>query len=222
MNIGSAITLHQQLVWQRYPRLEQGLERLRGDSGQFQGHLTTYVSSDRVMLAYQGTDINALPRWQPVRAVLCGPRFMSREFRNSNVTADTTQFLGDLNALWLPGITRDSSFSGWTVFLFTLDQGGAARDYTSCFLHRTVALIVLGGSSREPLGRATRSLPYHGICPDRRELVLPFRSAKAGAPHRDRPGVGVERGSVGSAGHRTARHVSERARAETSGQKIPC
>jgi len=91
--------------------------------GPFQGHLTTYLSSDRVMLAYQGTT-NML--------FLDGGQFVSyyvsfgfsREFRNSNVSADTTQFLGDLNALWLPGITRDASFSGWTNFLYTLDQGG--------------------------------------------------------------------------------------------------
>jgi hypothetical protein len=75
------------------------------------------------MLAYQGTT-NML--------FLDGGQFVnyyvgfgfSREFRNSNVSADTTQFLGDLNALWLPGITRDASFSGWTNFLYTLDQGG--------------------------------------------------------------------------------------------------
>ncbi len=64
-----------------------------------------------------------------------------REFRNSNVTADTTQFLGDLNALWLPGITRDSSFSGWTDFLFTLDQGGVLAS-TFVLLASSVALIV--------------------------------------------------------------------------------
>ena len=58
-----------------------------------------------------------------------------REFKNSNVTADTTQFLGDMNTLWVPGITRDSSFSGWTTSCFA-EPGSSVRDLRSCFLHR--------------------------------------------------------------------------------------
>jgi hypothetical protein len=107
--------------------------------GPFQGHLTTYVASDRVMLAYQGqTSMLFVDGGLFVRYYV-GFGFM-REFRNSNVTADTTQFLGDLNALWLPGITRDTSFSGWTDFLFTLDQGGVLVS-TLVLLASSVALI---------------------------------------------------------------------------------
>jgi len=107
--------------------------------GPFQGHLTTYVASDRVMLAYQGqTSMLFIDGGLFVRYYV-GFGLM-REFRNSNVTADTRQFLGDMNALWLPGITKDSSFSGWTDFLFTLDQGGVLAS-TLLILASSVALI---------------------------------------------------------------------------------
>jgi hypothetical protein len=107
--------------------------------GPFQGHLTAYVASNRVMLAYQGMTSMLFLNGGAFQGYFVSIGFI-REFKNSNVNLDTSQFLGDLNALWLPGITRDSSYSGYTNFLYALDQGSL---FTSTFLALASSMIAI-------------------------------------------------------------------------------
>ena len=107
--------------------------------GPLQGHLATYVASNEVMLAYQGTTSMLFLNGGAFQGYFVGIGFI-REFKNSNVNLDTTQFLGDLNALWLPGITKDSTYSGWTNFLYVLDQGSL---FTSTFLILASSMIAI-------------------------------------------------------------------------------
>jgi hypothetical protein len=93
--------------------------------GPFQGDLDGYVGPGTVFLAYYGTTYMLFLNGSTGQQYAVGLGF-TREFRNSNITADAAQFLGDLNALWLPAITAQVSLSGWTNFLYGLDQGASS------------------------------------------------------------------------------------------------
>jgi hypothetical protein len=89
--------------------------------GPFQGHLTIYSASKTVMLAYQGVTIMFFHNGTNVQEYFVGLGFV-REFKGTSASAATIQFLADLDALWLPTVNADASYSTWTGFLYTLDQ----------------------------------------------------------------------------------------------------
>ena len=84
--------------------------------GPYQGYLTTYTTSGRVMLSYQGRTQKLFANNGTFQEYYVGLGFV-RVFKNSNVTADTSQFLGDITTLWLPAVNADVSYSTWTSFL---------------------------------------------------------------------------------------------------------
>ncbi|HEV2139127.1 MAG TPA: hypothetical protein VGR53_09825 [Nitrososphaerales archaeon] len=82
----------------------------------FQGRLTTYTHGNTTMLSYGGSR---------QMTFLKGSEFLNfevtigyvREFKNPNLAADTTQFLTDLQTVWIPSLTTDSFYSSWTSFV---------------------------------------------------------------------------------------------------------
>ncbi|MDA4136366.1 MAG: hypothetical protein OK449_05120 [Thaumarchaeota archaeon] len=90
--------------------------------GPFYGSLISYTAPGKVMLAYQGkTTMLFYNASSGFGAYSVGVGFV-REFDNTNVSSDSSQFLGDLNALWLPAFTTDAAYSGWDNTLYALDQ----------------------------------------------------------------------------------------------------
>jgi hypothetical protein len=63
-----------------------------------------------------------------------------RVFKNSNVNADSSQFLMDIDALWLPAINNDASYSTNTSFLSAL-YGDAVAMETYVLLVSSIAII---------------------------------------------------------------------------------
>ena len=84
--------------------------------GPYQGYLTTYTTSGRVMLSYQGRTQMLFVNDGTFQEYYVGSGLV-RVFKNSNVPADTSQFLGDIKTLWLPAANVDVSYSTWTSFL---------------------------------------------------------------------------------------------------------
>ena len=107
--------------------------------GPFQGYLTTYTASGVVLLSYQGTTSMLFLTSSGFQQYYVGVGF-TREFKNTNITSDTSQFLGDLSALWLPLFTADVAYSGWTSTLFTLDQGALEVGSTLILLASVVGI----------------------------------------------------------------------------------
>ena len=122
--------------WNRSSNVDEQL-------GPFQGHLTTYVTSNRVMLAYQGATSMVFLNDGTFEQFSVGLGFI-REFKNSNASSDTAQFLGDLNALWLPAIKADVSLSTWTNFLHGLDQGGSSVSEFALLVSSMGVILWLG------------------------------------------------------------------------------
>jgi hypothetical protein len=90
--------------------------------GPYQGYFTTYTTSGRVMLSYQGKTRMSFMNDGTFQEYNVGLGFV-RVFDNSNVAADSSQFLGDMNSLWLPTVNNDVSYSTWTGFLSTTYNG---------------------------------------------------------------------------------------------------
>ncbi len=90
--------------------------------GPFQGDLTVYSRSNLVMLAYNGRTNMMFLNGVAFQQYFVGLGVV-REFKDMNVSSDTSRFLGDMNALWLPTITTDVSYSVWTSFLYAMFQG---------------------------------------------------------------------------------------------------
>jgi hypothetical protein len=84
--------------------------------GPYQGYVTTYTTSGRVMLSYQGKTQMLFVNGGTFQEYYVGLGFV-RVFSNSNVTADSSEFLGDIKAVWLPAVNADASYSTWTSFL---------------------------------------------------------------------------------------------------------
>jgi len=84
--------------------------------GPYQGYLTAYTTSGRVMLSYQGKTQMLFVNGGSFREYYVGLGFV-RVFKNSNVTADSSLFLGDIKTLWLPLVNAEVSYSTWTNFL---------------------------------------------------------------------------------------------------------
>ena len=84
--------------------------------GPYQGYFTTYTTSGRVMLSYQGKTQMFFLNDGTFQEYYVGLGFV-RVFNNLNVTADSSQFLGDIKTVWLPGVSTDVSSSTWTDFL---------------------------------------------------------------------------------------------------------
>ncbi len=84
--------------------------------GPYQGYLTTYTTSGRVMLSYQGKTQMLFVNDGTFQKYYVGLGFV-RVFKNSNVAADTSLFLGDIKTIWLPAVNADTSYSTWTNFL---------------------------------------------------------------------------------------------------------
>jgi len=97
------------------------------------------VAPKMVMLAYQGITPMLFLSGSTFESYYVSLGFI-REFDNSNVNADTAQFLGDLNTYWLPGITNDASYSSWTSFLYAIEQGTL---FTSAFLLLTTSIVAM-------------------------------------------------------------------------------
>ncbi|HEV2225655.1 MAG TPA: hypothetical protein VGR56_02485, partial [Nitrososphaerales archaeon] len=82
----------------------------------FQGRVTAYTHGNSTMLSYGGS--------RPM-TFLRSSEFLNyevtigyvREFENTNLAADTTQFLTDLQTVWIPSLTTDSFYSSWTSFV---------------------------------------------------------------------------------------------------------
>jgi hypothetical protein len=90
--------------------------------GPYQGYLTTYTTSGRVMLSYSGRTQMLFVNDGTPREYYVGLGFV-RAFKNSNVTADSSLFVGDIKTLWLPLINADLSYSTWTNFLGRMYDG---------------------------------------------------------------------------------------------------
>ncbi len=84
--------------------------------GPYQGYLTAYTTSSRVMLSYHGRAQMPFVNDGTFHEYYVGLGFL-RVFNNTNVTADSSQFLGDIRTLWLPAVNADISYSTWTSFL---------------------------------------------------------------------------------------------------------
>ncbi|MGA2665845.1 MAG: hypothetical protein ABSF83_12975 [Nitrososphaerales archaeon] len=93
--------------------------------GPFHGYLSAYVAADTVMITYHGVTPMIFLNGMSFQQFFVGLGFV-REFKNSNVTADTTQFLNDLKALWLPLVNTAATYSGWMSFLSTNYEDGQA------------------------------------------------------------------------------------------------
>jgi hypothetical protein len=89
--------------------------------GPFQGSLTVYSASGLVMLAYQGRTSMLFFTGSGFQEYNVGVGFV-REFENTNMSSATSQFFGDLDALWLPAFTADVAYSSWASTLYALDQ----------------------------------------------------------------------------------------------------
>jgi hypothetical protein len=89
--------------------------------GPFHGSITVYSASGKVMLAYQGETNMLFLNANGFQEYYVGVGF-TREFENTNVSSASSQFFGDLYALWLPAFTTDAAYSGWTSTVFALDQ----------------------------------------------------------------------------------------------------
>jgi len=90
--------------------------------GPYQGYVTTYTTSGRVMVSYQGRTRMPFINDGTFQEDYVGLGFV-RVFKNSNVTADTSQFLGDIQTLWLPSVNAETSYSTWTSFLGSTYDG---------------------------------------------------------------------------------------------------
>jgi len=87
--------------------------------GPFQGDLGSYTESGATLLIYNGRTQMSFLNGSEFATYYVGISFV-REFKNVNVAADTTQFLGEINAVWIPGFTSDLYFSSWTYFLSSI------------------------------------------------------------------------------------------------------
>ena len=90
--------------------------------GPYSGYLTAYTTSGHVMLSYQGRTQMLFVNKGTFQDYYVGLGFV-RVFKNSNVTADSSQFLGDIKTLWLPAVNADLSSSAWTGFLGSTYDG---------------------------------------------------------------------------------------------------
>ncbi len=102
-----------------------GWERLSNNFtvlGPFQGYLSTYHGPHGIMLIYSGTAKLVLLQGTTFGKYVEEVGFV-RHFTSLNVSADDSQFMGDLNSIWLPAFTSASSHSTWTLFLADLDAG---------------------------------------------------------------------------------------------------
>jgi hypothetical protein len=90
--------------------------------GPYQGYVTTYTTSNRVMLSYEGRTQMLFVNSGTVQEYYVGLGFV-RVFKNSNATADSSQFIGDLDAIWLPTLNAGASYSTWTGFLSNTYDG---------------------------------------------------------------------------------------------------
>ncbi|MDA4117659.1 MAG: hypothetical protein OK455_04870, partial [Thaumarchaeota archaeon] len=84
--------------------------------GPFQGDLTSYTQGGDTLLIYNGRTTETFFSGSFFSNDYVGISFV-REFKNTNVAADTTQFLRDLNTNWVPAFTTDLYYSSWTSFL---------------------------------------------------------------------------------------------------------
>jgi hypothetical protein len=90
----------------------------------FQGRLPTYTTGNSTVLSYGGSR---------TMTFLHGYGFLRdyvsigyvREFKNLNVSANTSQFLGDLQTVWVPILNNDSFNSGWTAFVRSMVSGAS-------------------------------------------------------------------------------------------------
>jgi hypothetical protein len=83
--------------------------------GPLQGYLTAYTTSGQTMLAYQGRTQLYFSADGTFQAYSLGVGFV-RVFKNTNVTSDTSEFVGDIKAVWLPLVATDTSSSNWVRF----------------------------------------------------------------------------------------------------------
>lgn len=90
--------------------------------GPYQGYLTTYTASGRVMVSYHGRTQMPFVNDGAFQRYYVGLGFV-RVFKNSNVTADASQFLGEIRTLWLPSVDADTSYVTWTSFLGRMYDG---------------------------------------------------------------------------------------------------
>jgi hypothetical protein len=82
----------------------------------FQGRITTYTLANTTMLSYGGSRGMTFLRGSEFVTYYVTIGY-AREFKNANVSANTAQFLSDLQTIWLPALTNDSFYSSWTSFV---------------------------------------------------------------------------------------------------------
>lgn len=108
--------------------------------GQLQGYLTSYTQPGVVMVSYEG---------KSSVAVLTGAGFQTyyvfvgyvREFRNSNVAADSQAFLADVQEIWIPMLATDFLDSSWGAFV---SSTLATLAFVTPFVEMTLSLTILG------------------------------------------------------------------------------
>ncbi len=84
--------------------------------GPYQGYLTVYTTAGHVMVSYHGRTQMRFVENGTFQECYVGLGFM-RVFKNSNIGADSSLFLGDIKTIWLPAVNADVSYSTWTNFL---------------------------------------------------------------------------------------------------------
>lgn len=116
--------------------------------GPLRGYLTTYQRAETTLLVYQGkvpmTFLN-----NGTFGVYYVGLGLARQFKDVNIGADSAQFLKDVNSLWVPQITTDVYYSGWTEFLWSLSDGVNA--VTTLALVVSTSLLIAWGAYRARL-----------------------------------------------------------------------
>lgn len=92
--------------------------------GGIEGYLASYSATNQTMLVYIGkTTLSFLSNGTLQRYnVAIG---IERVFKNSLVSEDVAEFNKDFNILWTPWLKRDSYFSAWTDFIYSVGSGFA-------------------------------------------------------------------------------------------------
>jgi hypothetical protein len=107
--------------------------------GPFLGYLTTYTAATATMIAFQGVSHLLFLNGTSFDEYYVGLGF-ERTFKNTNVNADSSQFLMDISALWLPAINSDVSYSTFTGFLSTIYSDAVAIE-TFVLIVSSIAII---------------------------------------------------------------------------------
>jgi hypothetical protein len=159
-----------------------GWSRLSNDFmqyGPYHGYLTTYTTSSSVMLSYQGTTQMLFVNNGTFQSYYVGLGFV-RVFKNSNTTADTTQFLGDVQALWLPAVEADVTSSTWTGFLSSAYDGTVSASPFLLLVSSVGVMSLLSVQVSRRDDRLDRFLALSSVQSERSWSILSLLLARKG------------------------------------------